>query len=48
MAVEEIRVGDNDTLAAQVAHLIDADLLVILSMSKGSLPSIRAKIPRRR
>ena len=27
VAVEEIRVGDNDTLAAQVAHLVDADLL---------------------
>ena len=23
--------GDNDTLAAQVAHLVDADLLIILS-----------------
>ncbi len=31
VAVEEIRVGDNDTLAAQVAHLVDADVLVILS-----------------
>ncbi len=31
VAVEEIRVGDNDTLAAQVAHLVDADLLIILS-----------------
>jgi len=31
VAVEEIRFGDNDTLAAQVAHLVDADLLVILS-----------------
>jgi glutamate 5-kinase len=31
VAVDEIRVGDNDTLAAEVAHLIDADLLVILS-----------------
>jgi len=31
VAVEEIRVGDNDTLASEVAHLIDADLLVILS-----------------
>lgn len=31
VAVEEIRFGDNDTLAADVAHLIDADLLVILS-----------------
>jgi glutamate 5-kinase len=31
VSVDEIRVGDNDTLAAQVAHLVDADLLVILS-----------------
>jgi glutamate 5-kinase len=31
VAVEEIRVGDNDSLAAEVAHLVDADLLVILS-----------------
>jgi glutamate 5-kinase len=31
VAVEEIRVGDNDTLAGLVAHLVDAELLVILS-----------------
>ncbi len=31
VAVDEIRVGDNDTLASEVAHLADADLLVILS-----------------
>ena len=31
MAVEEIKVGDNDNLAALVAHLIDADLLVLLT-----------------
>ncbi len=31
VAVDEIRVGDNDTLAAEVAHLVDAELLVILS-----------------
>lgn len=31
VSVEEIRFGDNDTLAGQVAHLVDADLLVILS-----------------
>lgn len=31
VAVDEIRFGDNDTLAGQVAHLIDADLLIILS-----------------
>ena len=31
VAVDEIRVGDNDTLAAEVAHLVDAELLIILS-----------------
>ncbi|HSE95074.1 MAG TPA: glutamate 5-kinase, partial [Methylomirabilota bacterium] len=31
VAVEEIKVGDNDNLAALVAHLVDADLLVLLS-----------------
>jgi glutamate 5-kinase len=31
VAVDEIRFGDNDALAAQVTHLVDADLLVILS-----------------
>lgn len=31
VAVDEIRFGDNDNLAAEVAHLVDADLLVILS-----------------
>src|SRR3972149_3015768 len=30
-AVEEIKFGDNDNLAALVAHLIDADLVVILT-----------------
>jgi len=31
VSVEEIQFGDNDTLAGQVAHLVDADLFVILS-----------------
>ena len=31
MAVEEIKVGDNDNLSALVASLIDADLLVLLT-----------------
>ncbi len=31
VAVDEIRVGDNDTLSALVANLVDAQLLVILS-----------------
>ncbi|WP_447974083.1 glutamate 5-kinase [Nitrospira sp. Kam-Ns4a] len=35
VAVDEIRFGDNDQLAAEVAHLVDADLLVILSDVEG-------------
>nr|MBA2695261.1 glutamate 5-kinase [Actinomycetota bacterium] len=31
VATEEIRFGDNDRLAALVAHLVDADALVLLS-----------------
>ncbi len=31
VAVEEIKVGDNDNLAALVAYLVEADLLVLLS-----------------
>jgi len=35
VAVEEIRFGDNDTLAALVACLVDADLLILLSDIEG-------------
>jgi glutamate 5-kinase len=35
VAMDEIRLGDNDTLAALVANLIEADLLVILTDQKG-------------
>jgi glutamate 5-kinase len=35
VATEEIRVGDNDTLSALVANLIDADLLVLLTDQPG-------------
>ena len=35
VAMEEIRLGDNDTLAALVSNLIEADLLVILTDQKG-------------
>ena len=35
VAVDEIRVGDNDTLAAEVALLVDADVAVILSDVEG-------------
>jgi glutamate 5-kinase len=35
VATDEIRFGDNDTLAGLVANLIDAELLVILTDQKG-------------
>ncbi len=35
VATEEIRFGDNDTLAALVANLVEADLLVILTDQEG-------------
>lgn len=35
VATEEIRFGDNDTLAGLVANLVDADLLVLLTDQKG-------------
>jgi glutamate 5-kinase len=37
VAVDEIRFGDNDQLAAMVAPLVDADLVVLLSDVKGLL-----------
>jgi len=35
VAVEEIKLGDNDNLAAMVAHLVEADALVILTNTDG-------------
>lgn len=35
VATAEIKLGDNDTLAAQVANLIDADVLVLLTDQNG-------------
>jgi glutamate 5-kinase len=35
VAVEEIRFGDNDTLAGMVANLIEADLLILLTDQDG-------------
>ena len=35
VAVEEIKFGDNDTLAALVAGLVDADLLILLTDTEG-------------
>ena len=35
VAVEELRLGDNDRLAAVVSHLVSADLLLILTDTEG-------------
>ncbi len=45
VAVEEIKFGDNDQLAAMVAPLVDADLLVLLSDVEGLLDAKGARVP---
>lgn len=45
VSTAEIRVGDNDRLAAKVAHMIDADLLVLLSDVDGLYTSDPRKDP---
>ena len=35
IAVDELKIGDNDTLSATVATIVDADALVILSDIEG-------------
>jgi glutamate 5-kinase len=39
IATEEIKIGDNDTLSALVANLIEADLLVLLTDQEGLFTS---------
>ena len=46
VAVDEIRFGDNDTLAAQVAALVAAELLVLLTDVPGFLDEAGQVIPR--
>jgi len=55
VAAEEIRFGDNDTLSALVARLVQADLLVILSdirglyrkpPSEGEEPEVISHVPK--
>ena len=45
VAVEEIKFGDNDQLAAMVTPLVDADLLVLLSDVEGVLDGSGKRIP---
>jgi len=46
VAVDEIKVGDNDNISAMVAHLIEADLLIILSDIKGLCKEDPSKNPK--
>ena len=46
VAVDEIRLGDNDTLSAMVANLVGADLLVILSDIDGFYTDDPSRNPR--
>jgi len=46
VAVEEIKFGDNDTLSALVAGLVDADLLIIISDIDGLYTSDPKKNPQ--
>jgi len=46
VAVEEIKLGDNDNLSALVANLIEADLLIILSDVDGLFSDDPSKNPK--
>jgi len=46
VVTEEIRFGDNDTLAALVANLIDADRLIILTDQEGMFDADPRKNPK--
>ncbi|MCU0641076.1 MAG: glutamate 5-kinase [Candidatus Margulisbacteria bacterium] len=45
VAVDEIRIGDNDTLAALTARLVGADLLIILSDVDGFFMKDKQGVP---
>ena len=45
VAVEEIRVGDNDNLSALVTNLVDADLLILLTDQEGLFTADPRKDP---
>jgi glutamate 5-kinase len=45
VAVEELNFGDNDRLSAEVALLVEADLLLILTSADGVLDADRRRVP---
>ncbi len=48
VAVEELKIGDNDTLSAQVAAMVHADLLILLTDIDGLYTADPAKDPTAR
>lgn len=48
VAVDELKIGDNDTLSAMVASIVDADLLIILSDIEGLYEDNPHKNPQAR
>ncbi|MBQ7480082.1 MAG: glutamate 5-kinase [Selenomonadaceae bacterium] len=48
VAVDEIKIGDNDSLSAMVATLVDADALIILSDIDGLYTGNPQKVPEAR
>lgn len=47
VAVDEIKIGDNDVLSALVAMLVDADLLILLTTPNGLQNLTKADTPHR-
>ncbi len=47
VAVDEIRFGDNDLLAAMVATLVDADLMILMTTSDGLFRAEKGKLIER-
>lgn len=45
VAVEELNFGDNDRLSAEIALLVEADLLIILTSADGVLDAERRRVP---
>ena len=44
VALDELKIGDNDNMSALVAGIVDADLVIILSDVDGCIPLIRKRI----
>lgn len=47
VALDELKIGDNDNMSALVAGIVDADLVIICRMWMACIPLIRKRIPMR-